>query len=229
MDSFAMYIALMKERPELFRNTGEKGEIKIILEPERILAEQRRIREELRAEGNPEHWIDIGVLSEDEWFWTVRDMVEFPDGHIWGYIRDINRKNQDGGFGVVLLCIRNNEVLVIKKFRHDERCFMLEFPRGFGDPTKTAEENARNELREETSAKEARLELLTEVREGKGGTSVYVARLLPDQEIIVDHREGIGGYDWFSFSELDELVLQGKLTDHYSLWAYTLAKAKKII
>ena len=228
MDSFCRYLALIKERPELFINTGEKGEIRIILNPEQILAEQKRIQKELHAEGNPEHWIEIGVLSEDEWFWIVRDMVVFPDGYIWGYIRTINRKNQDGGFGVVLLCLQNDQILLIKKFRHEERQFSLEFPRGFGDPTKTAEENARNELLEETGVKEAQLELLTEIIEGKGGTCFYVAKLYPNQKITVDKREGIASYTWVLPSEFSNLALQGKITDKYTLMSYSLAKLKQI-
>lgn len=228
MDSFKRYLSLIQERPELFTNTGAKGEIKIITNPERILAEQKRIQKDLHLKGFPKHWIDIGVLSEDEWFWIVRDMVEFPDGYIGGYIREINRKNQDGGFGVVLLCIRNNQILLIKKFRHEVRHFKLEFPRGFGEPTKTAEENARNELFEEIGVKNAQIELLTEVKEGIGGTCVYVAKLLPNQEIQLDTREGIGGAEWVLPSELHEMILDGRLSDQFTLWAYTLAKEKKV-
>ena len=229
MDSFAMYLALMKERPELFKNTGDQGEVKIILDPERIIAEQKRIQAELRVEGHPEHWIDIGVLSEDQWFWTVRDMVEFPDGFVWGYLREINRKNQDGGFGVVLLCLKDNQILMIKKFRHDIRGWSWEFPRGFGEPEKTSEENARTELFEEVGATDAELELLAEVKEGKGGTAVYIARLSSTQEIKVDTREGIAGYKWVSLGELEEIISQGLLTDWFSIWTYALAKTKRAL
>ena len=71
----------------MFRNTGEKGEIKIITEEKRILTEQKKIRAKLKKEGKPSNWIDIGILSEDPWFYTLRDMVEFPNGTVGGYIR----------------------------------------------------------------------------------------------------------------------------------------------
>ncbi|HLO15075.1 MAG TPA: NUDIX domain-containing protein [Anaerolineales bacterium] len=227
MDSFKMYLELMQERPELFRNTDEPGEIKIIKDPERILAEQKRIRAELRANGHPGHWIDIGVLSEDEWFWTVRDMVEFPGGFVWGYIRQIDRKVQDGGFGVILMCVKENQVLLIKRFRHEERGWSWEFPRGFGDPNKTAEENALNELEEELRVKDAHLELLAEIKNGNGGLCAYLVNILPSQEIRVDTREGISENRWISLDDLDKLVLQGRFSDWFSLWAYSLSKIVK--
>lgn len=227
MDSFKMYLALMQERPELFRNTGEPGEVKIIKDPERILAEQRRIRAELLAEGRPEHWIDIGVLSEDEWFWTVRDMVEFPGGFVWGYIRQIDRKVQDGGFGSILMCVKESQVLLIKKFRHEERGWRWEFPRGFGEPNKTAEENALNELEEEVGVKDTPLELLGKIKDGKGGLCAYLVKILPEQEIRVETGEGISAYKWIPLDDLDKLVLQGKFVDWFSLWAYFLSKIVK--
>src|SRR5215208_1244484 len=150
MDPLKKYFSLLQERPDLFRNTGEPGEIKIITDPQRIQAEQKRIQAELRAQGKPECWIDIGVLSEDEWFWTIRDLVEFPDGHVWGYIRDINRKSQEGGgFNVVLMCVQDDRVLLIRKFRHEKRDWSWEFLRGIGELGLSAEKNARTELLEE--------------------------------------------------------------------------------
>jgi hypothetical protein len=132
LSSLTKYLALMKEHPSLFRNSGEMGEIKIINDPERIKIEQKRIRNELRKNGQPESWIKIGLLSEDEWFWTVRDMVEFPGGKMGGYIRSINRKsNEVGGFNVILMCVQNDQVLLVRKYRHEERRFSWDFPRGF--------------------------------------------------------------------------------------------------
>jgi ADP-ribose pyrophosphatase len=232
MDPLNRYFALMQERPELFRNTGESGEIKIIYDPERILAEQQRIQAELRAQGKPEHWIDIGVLSEDEWFWTVRDMVEFPNGHIWGYIRDINRKSSEqGGINSVIMCISRGQVLLIRKFRHEGRDWSWEFPRGFGEPGLTARENALKELEEEIGIKPSRLITLTNIVEEKGGTAVFYAKIIPTQKrkTTLDTGEGLFGYRWVSLPKLDELVAHGKLRDRFSLWAYALAKTKQLI
>ncbi len=93
MNSLEKYFLLLKKKPELFKNSGDVGEIKIITDKKRILAEQKKICAKLKKEGKPLCWIDIGVLAEDQWFYVLRDMVEFPDGRMGGYIRWINRKS----------------------------------------------------------------------------------------------------------------------------------------
>ena len=228
MDSLARYLALMQERPDLFHNPGDPGEIKIIHDPDQIRSEQQRIQEKLRAEGKPEHYIDIGILSEDHWFWVVRDMVEFPGGNVGGYIRFINRMSSGaGGFNVVVMCVRGDQVLMIRKFRHEDRNWSWEFPRGFGEPGLSAEENAQKELEEEIGTRASRLTLMALAREEKGGTAVFYAEIGPEQKITLDAGEGIESYRWVSLAELDELVAQGKLVDWFSLWAYALAKGKQ--
>jgi ADP-ribose pyrophosphatase len=157
-------------------------------------------------------------------------MVEFPDGKIGGYIRFINRtSNEAGGFNVILMCVQNDQVLMIRKYRHETRGWSWEFPRGFGEAGLTAEENARKELEEEIGAKAARLILLANAAEQKGGTAVFYAKIAPEQKITLDVSEGIASYRWVSQPELDDLVAQGKLVDWFSLWAYALAKDKKLI
>src|SRR5690606_37420874 len=127
------YFNLMRRHPELFKNNGEKGEIKIIADRKRILSEQRKIRAQFKKVGKPASWIDIGVLAEDEWAYILRDLVEFPDGRVGGYTRWVNRKSSEGGgFNSVLMCVQDDKVLMIRKFRHEERGWSWEFPRGFG-------------------------------------------------------------------------------------------------
>lgn len=229
MDSLKRYMALMQEHPEWFLNKGDVGEIKIITDRKRILAEQKKIRARLRKEGKPVCWIDIGVLAEDEWFYDLRDMVEFPDGRVGGYDRWIGRKSEEGGgFNVVLMCTQNGRVLMICKYRHEERKWVWEFPRGFGEPGLSAQENAMAELREEIGVSTAKLTCLTKVRIGKGGTAMFLVEVPNGQKIIPELGEGIAKYTWIKLSQLDQIVRNGQLTDWFSLWAYALAKTKKL-
>jgi len=227
MEDFVKYLILMKEYPSLFANSGKEGEFKIIHDPELIKIEQERIRKNLREKGDPETWIDIGVLAEDQWFWVIRDMVEFPDGKIGGYIRFVNRKSTEkGGFNVILMCIQGDKVLLIRRYRHEKRDFCWEFPRGFGEAELTAEENARKELLEETGLQALCLTSLANVVEEKGGTSVFYVEIKQGQKLKLSREEGIVKYEWVPLAKLDELALQGELNDWFSFWAYTLAKAK---
>ncbi len=224
------YLLLAQERPDLFRNSGGHGEIKIILDKKRITAEQKKILAKLKQEGKPARWIDIGILSEDQWFYVLRDMVEFPDGKVGGYIRWINRKSQEnGGYNVVLMCIQEGKVLMIRKFRHEDRTWSWEFPRGFGEPGLSAEKNARTELTEEIGVSNAKLTLLTKVKEGKGGTAVFLVEIPKEQKITLDSGEGLAKCKWIQVSKLEEIVKKGQLSDWFSLWAYTLAKLNKLV
>ncbi len=224
MNSLEKYFLLLKKKPELFKNSGDVGEIKIITDKKRILAEQKKICAKLKKEGKPLCWIDIGVLAEDQWFYVVRDMVEFPDGKVGGYIRWINRKSEEGGgYNVVLMCTQDSKVLMIRKFRHEERNWSWEFPRGFGEPGLSAEKNARTELQEETGVSKAKLTCLTKVKEGKGGTAVFLVEIPKGQKITLETQEGIAKYRWVKMAKLEQLVKKGQLSDWFSLWAYTLA------
>lgn len=230
MNSLTKYFSLMRKQPEMFHNKGDKGEIKIITNKKRILSEQKKIRAKLKKEGNSAHWIDIGVLSEDQWFYVVRDMVEFPGGKIGGYIRWINRKSSEGGgFNSVLMCIQEDKVLMIRKFRHEDRNWSWEFPRGFGEPGLSAEKNARTELQEEIGISNAKLTCLTKVKEGKGGTAVFLVKIPNDHKITLETQEGIVKYRWVKMGKLEQIVKKGQLSDWFSLWAYSLCKGNFVI
>ncbi|NWG06129.1 MAG: NUDIX hydrolase [Chloroflexi bacterium] len=231
MNSLGKYFELMLQNPGLFENKGEKGEIKIITDKKRILAEQKKIRTELKKKGNPTCWIDIGVLAEDQWFYVLRDMVEFPpdekfpNGRVGGYIRWINRKSSEGGgINSVLMCVQGDKVLMIRKFRHEDRNWSWEFPRGFGEPGLSAEKNARAELEEEVGVSNAKLTLLTKIKEGKGGTAVFLVEIPDRQKIKLEKGEGLSKYRWVKMSKLEQIVKKGQLSDWFSLWAYSLYK-----
>lgn len=217
------YFQLMRSNPALFKNSGETGEVRIITDKKRILDEQKKIRASLKKEGNPPNWIDIGVLSEDQWFYVIRDMVEFPGGKVGGYIRWVNRKSTEGGgFNSVLMCVQEDKVLMIRKFHHEDRKWNWEFPRGFGEPGLSAEKNARMELWEELGVRNAKLTRLTKVKEGKGGTAVFMVEIPKDQKITLETQEGIAKYRWVKKEKLDQMVKKGQLSDWFSLWAYAL-------
>ena len=104
----------------------------------------------LRKRGPP-HWYDIGVISEDSWTIVLRDLVKTISGTYTGYIRMLNRKSQleRNGKDVVILVQVEGTYLILKHFRHDDRLYHWECPRGFGESDLTAEENARKEIMED--------------------------------------------------------------------------------
>jgi len=227
MNKLHKYFELIQHHPELFQNKGEKGEIRIITGKKRILSEQKKIRAKLRKENKPSDWIEIGVLAEDEWAFILRDMVEFPDGKVGGYVRWINRKSSEaGGFNSVLMCTQGDKVLLIRKFRHEDRDWSWEFPRGFGEPGLSAEKNARMELQEEIGVSNAKLTCLTKVKEGRGGTAVFLVEIPEAQKITLSTHEGLSKYKWVKMEKLEQIVKKGQLSDWFSLWAYAIMNSK---
>lgn len=222
MDSLSRYFSLMQEHPEMFRNTGELGEIKIIQDPERIRVEQRVIQAKLRADGKPENWIDIGILAEDEWEYVVRDLVEFPNGRIGGFRRNINRKHVEGGTGVVIMPVQGDKVLLLRHFRHESRDWYWEFPRGWGTPGLSAEENASKELMEEVGLLSNKL-----VPVWRDSETVFFYAEIQDGEPHNNDDEGIQRIESIAIKELEEWISSSKITDWFTILTFLMAKNKE--
>ena len=230
MASIIKYFQLKKKYPHLFRYAGDDGVIKIITDPTLLLKEQIRLWFEMIKQRKPLNWVDIGLVSEDGWFWVVRDLVEFPgkDKMRWGFIRFINKKSHQGGFNVVLIPKQAEKYIVIEHFRHEDRGWSWEFPRGFGTVGLTAVANAQKELREELGVTVAEPKEFIRIPEGNGATIIYFSEIPVNEEIHIEIEEGIRQYKTLTESELGEWILEGKITDLFTVWAYALAKAKKI-
>ena len=221
MDPFDKYLLLMQKRPDLFRNTGEPGEIKIIQDPDRIRVEQARIQAKLCAEGKSENWIDIGILAEDEWEYVVRDMVEFPGGRIGGYRRTINRKHLEGGTGVVIMPVQRDKVLLLKHYRHESRNWYWEFPRGWGSPGLSAEENADKELKEEVGLLSNKLVLVWRDPE-----TVFFYSEMNEGEPHHQDDEPIRRIETITFREVESWISSSKITDWFTILTFLMAKDK---
>ncbi|MEW6030460.1 MAG: NUDIX hydrolase [Chloroflexota bacterium] len=222
METLKKYLSLMQERPELFRNKGEKGEIRIITDETQIRAEQKKIRAKLKKEGKPSSWIDIGVLAEDEWDYLVRDLVEFPDGRIGGFIRGINRKNLEGGTGVVIMPVRGDKVLLLKHYRHETRNWYWEFPRGYGTPGLSAEQNAHKELSEEVGLLPTKL---VPVFRGTGVLFFYAE--MEDGQPQTKDGEAIQKIELIDIREVGEWILNNKITDWFTIIAFLMAEKRQ--
>jgi len=217
----------MKEHPQLFNNPDEQGVIRIITDPDKIKTLQAQKKKEYKEDGKKPEWIDIGVLSEDPWFWVVRDLVEFPDGKIGGYLRVLNRKSLDGGTNVVMFATMGGKVVLLRRFSHDNRDWIWEIPHGFGEPGLSAEECARKELEEETGLKPKSMALVGLMEGPDGSTAFYYAELM-EGETKPDIGEGISKCELVSLLEFEQLLLGGKITDWFATITYLMCKSKNV-
>lgn len=225
--SLRKYFRLMKEYPQLFANPNEAGVVRIIKDPEKIKVLQAEKKQEYRVAGKKPEWIDIGVLSEDPWFWVLRDLVEFPDGRIGGYLRVLNRKSLEGGVNVVMFPVLEGKVVLLKRFSHDNRDWIWEIPHGFGEPELSADECARTELEQETGLITKNLTQIGYMENLDGATAFYYAEMVMG-ELKPDMGEAIAKCELISLSEFEKWLFTGMITDWFATISYLMCKRKSI-
>jgi ADP-ribose pyrophosphatase len=228
MASLKKYFRLMKDYPQLFTNPDVEGVIRIITDPKEIKVLQPQKKKEYKEAGKKPVWIDIGVLSEDPWFWVVRDLVEFPDGKIGGYLRILNRKSLEGGTNVVMFPVLDGKVVLLRRFSHDNRDWIWEIPHGFGEPGLSAEDCARKELEEETGLIAKSLIEIGRMEGADGATAFYYAEML-NGELKPEIGEAISKCELLSIPEFEQWLFSGKITDWFATISYLMCKSKNIL
>jgi len=223
------YQTLITNFPSLFSNRGAL--IRIITDPIYISNWREQKRNKLAAAGKPPHWADIGIVLDDPYTFVIRDLVEFPDGRRGGYFRILNRADLQGGQGVVVLAEMNSKYLLLHLFRHPTRSWSYEVPRGFGEPGVLAEQQAKNEIEEEVGGEIEELFDLGIYHSNTGleGNKVklFYAKLKSVGKPA--KAEGIESLLWVSLAELEEMIANTKITDGFTIAAYTRAKLRGLL
>ncbi|MFF9060905.1 NUDIX hydrolase [Streptomyces sp. NPDC014882] len=232
--ALADYEALRERRPELFLNPPGAA-FTILLDP----AEQERASGEASraavAAGLPESAGDIGVVYRDAYFWLVRDAVRFADDRLGTYIRIVPAAASGGA--AVLPVLADGHVVLLRHFRHADRAWHWEIPRGFGDPGEDGSGTATRELQEELGVHVGSLTYLGPVSPDTGlrvGTDhLYLAHLdgarPADAPAAGARAEGIDGYEAVSQEEFRSMVAGRLISDAYTLSAYALATARGLL
>lgn len=227
MTRLKRYLNLIEEHPELFENK-EKGTLKIITNHEKIQEEESKLKRELQRKSLPEYWADIGVIVDDPYFLVVRDLVAFPNSRMGGYIRVINRASLEGGPAVAILPVYKGKIIVLRNFRHATRNWELEIPRGFGEKGISAEDNARKELLEETGLNADKLiqlgTLHTDTALRTSPVFLFYAEVKELSESMLDTEEVISGKIFLNQTEFEDMIKQRKITDAFTISAYSMAK-----
>lgn len=222
------YIELIKQYPHLFKNDPNPSSIQIITDFSVIMEQQAFFYQVADNSGKPREWFDIGVLSEDEWVLTLRDLVIMPGGTYGRYIRQLNKSSvvRQDGTDIVVLVYYANQIVLLNHFRHELRNWSWEIPRGFGESHLTPEENVRKEIMEETGLKVDKLvQIGGESQEGiLNGVMFYVA--YTSGQIQIEQQEGIRQFVIVSPGEFKEMIRFGKIFDPYTIQAYAFAQLR---
>lgn len=223
------YENLLLEHPELFSN--ENALLDIVFDQKLISEWETKKESELRQKGLPLEWAKIGVVLDDPYNIIVRDLVQFPDGDMRGYGRSIAAATLRGGRGVVVIPEYQGKIMLLHQYRHPTRQWHYEVPRGYGEPNTPASENALKEIEEETGGKVEELISLGEFYNNTGwetaSVALFYAKLSSVGEANVN--EGIESFVWLTVQELEEWIANEKITDGFTIAAYTKAKLKGLI
>jgi ADP-ribose pyrophosphatase len=212
----------------MFANLEGEG-IKILLQQEEIYQAESIVAQKLEKKGLPTEWAKVGIVYEDQYLLIFRDAVRFPGGQFGTYIRIVDKP--DSSRGVAILPIYQQQVLLIRHFRHATRTWHLEIPRGFGEKGLSGAENARRELQEEISAEILSVSSLGEIYLNTGITSECVELFFAELESFgeFDVQEGITQLLPVDVYEFERMISENEITDSFTLAAYTRAKLRKLL
>lgn len=142
----AAYEKLLADRPHLFSNPDD-APFRILLDAKSQNDVADASAEMARAQGLPEEFGDIGVIYQDRYVTVVRDAVLFPSGVPGAYVRVC--PSSDGVGAAILPVLSDGRIVLVRHFRHADRQWHWEVPRGFGEPGEQGDVTARREAEEE--------------------------------------------------------------------------------
>jgi len=148
-----------------------------------------------------------------------------------GYIRSVATASLKGGHGAVILPEYHGKILLLHQYRHPTRKWHYEVPRGYGEPNTPLDVNARKEIEEETGGVAAELVSLGEFYNNTGYETAPVALFYAKLSSVgtANENEGIESFVWLTVKELEEWIANEKITDGFTIAAYTKAKLKGLI
>lgn len=202
----------------LFLGDHTKGEIEIVVEPEKVAAIEKSQKERWIRKGYSEEeaarMSKTGIVAEDSyWIWE-RDPVLFPSSASGTYNCLRWRGSEEKPMGAAVLPILPNGKFVLNvNFRHATRSWELELPRGMLHPKESPEMAAQRELKEETGLEAKEVSLLGMMAPDTGVLNsvvpVYAGWVEGEGSVQHDESEAIAGTQVFTFEELQKALKQG--------------------
>jgi len=220
MISMEKYLNLIEKYPWLVGD--ESDPLKIITNKDEIKKWQQERKLDLLTKGDDPERLKIGILFRDPYVTVIRDLVQFPNMSLNGYLRIVNTAFiENGAAGVAILPVQKKKILLMHNFRHATRCWHWEIPRGFGEPKISAETQAIAEIREEIGVNVKELINLGPYYSNTGleGNliTLFLARI--EEEVKINSEIGVDKLMFFSTQELEDFIVKSEITDGFTLAA----------
>lgn len=200
------YCALTEERPEQFR-------------PLQDLMIEKNIDKicSFEIETNK----TIGVIYESKYNILIVDLVYDKSGNYFCYERILPATVAPA---VVAITYHKGSFVLLNQARHSTRDYQYSFPRGYGEPGFSSEENVKKEVKEELGAEVIYSKYLGKViaDSGLSGNRVDVHFCEIGDINITEGYEGIVNCISVNRDELNRLISNGNINDGFTLAAITL-------
>ncbi len=208
IDSLELYIKLMEERPEYFKNVTQ-----LIIEKDIT-----NIKEYMKKTG-----IAIGVVYKSPYSLLVVDLIKDDKGGYYTYERLLPSVKEGA---VVMRTMCNGKHVLLKQYRHAIRDYQYSYPRGFGEMGLSSEENVSKELYEEIGCRPSSIKRIGEVVADSGicGNKIDVYQCNVDYVNITIFNEGIEDVVLLEDEEMERWIKEGKINDGLTLAVYELGK-----
>lgn len=206
------YLALKAQRPWEFENNGP---LEIEFDAEIV----RRYEETNQTK--------IGVIYQSPYSILVVDLIRDGPGTWYPYERILPATVHGGGIVAAVFC--KERFVLLNQYRHALRQNQLSFPRGYGEPGLSDEENLRKELKEELGAAVTETERLGDIVADSGISGQRVTAFFCHVEEVALHNghEGIIDLKFLTGRELQTMIGNGAIQDGFTLSAASLLQSKK--
>lgn len=200
------YVRLMQETPTLFT-------------PNEYLTIETDLEKIVQFE--LEHHKTIGVIYQSRFNMWIVDLVFNQQGHYYTFERCVPFVRNGA---VVSVPVYQNQFVLLNQFRHSIRQFQYAFPRGYGEPGITAEENLKKEIREELDAEVLQYRKIGEVvsNSGLSADRAAVFHCEITEPKLKSGYEEIKSMILLSPSQIKEWIAENRLTDGFTLSALCL-------
>jgi ADP-ribose pyrophosphatase len=156
------------------------------------------------------------IEFENEYATLYNDDVVFPSGIHGKYLRFV----WNAPYGVMILAKDSTgRLLLVKNFRHENRSWSWEIPKGFGENELTPLECSQKELFEETGCKGDNWQLYKTITKKQSNT--YLFNVEVDTQTTIsnqENKEAISEIRFFEKSELQKLLMSNEITDPMTMF-----------